>query len=88
MSEAGNEAIQQFQSQMLGHAIHSLKTMPADRREMRGTMFPMRKESLPKAKALIRKFQEDFCDLLEDRQADAIFHLQLALFPVAETREK
>ena len=51
--------------------------------EFFGTTFAMPRSNMAKAKKLIRKFNNEFCDLLEASPTDAIYHLEIALYPVA-----
>lgn len=39
---------------------------------------------MPKAKELIRKFKKDFERLLEDKDGDHVYQIQLQLFPVTK----
>jgi uncharacterized protein (TIGR02147 family) len=85
-SEVASQGIQRFHEQQLAHAARSLKSEPPARRDVRGTTFAMPHAKLAEARELIRKFHNDFCDLMEAKSSDAVYHLEIALFPVAETR--
>jgi len=86
-SETASAAIQQFHQEALTNAKVAIDTLPPERRELRGVTFALPRSRLPEARELLRKFQNDFCDLLEAGPADAVYHLEMAFYPVAECRQ-
>jgi len=82
-SDTADEGIKRFHEQTLENARESLRLFQPSEREIVGTTFPVNRTQMAKAKKLIRKFQEDFADVLEDSSGDAIYHLEIAFFPVA-----
>lgn len=85
-SETANAAIRQFHQEALTNALKAVTTMPPDERELRGVTFALPRKKLPEARELLRKFQNDFCDLLESTSGDTVYHLQMAFYPVTQNR--
>ncbi len=85
--DVADEGLKRFHSQMLEKAHHSIRSTPLDDRENVGTTFGIKKEKLPEAKKLIRKFKKDFCHLLEQTNSDAIYQLEIAFFPLTKKME-
>lgn len=88
VSDVADEGVKRFHEQVLENAKTSLRRTPPSQREIVGTTFPVPHSKMGKAKQLIRKFQQEFCDLLEESPSDAIYHLEIAFFPVAFSGDK
>jgi uncharacterized protein (TIGR02147 family) len=73
-----------FHQQMLQQAQHALRATPTEKREVVGSTFAVSAANLPRAKELIRRFHDEMCDVLEVRNGDALYQLQLAFFPLTE----
>lgn len=76
-----SETLKRFHEQALSNARISIREVAPQNREITGTTFPIKLSSVPRAKELIRRFQNDLCDLIEDQNGNAIFHLEIALYP-------
>ncbi len=86
--DIASEGLKRFHEQVLDNATKALRTIEPKERQISGVTMAMKKENLVKAKELIRKFEDDFCALIEGEQneADSVFQLEIAFFPL--TKEK
>jgi transcriptional regulator with XRE-family HTH domain len=68
-------------------AAESLKTVPVELRDFTSMTLPISTARLPEAKACIRKFEEELCDLIEVDQKTEVYRLAVALFPLTKPKE-
>jgi uncharacterized protein (TIGR02147 family) len=85
-SDIADEGLKRFHEQMLTHAYSSIRAVDPAQREISGTTFPLRRDSLDQAKELIRKFQTDLCELLSQDGGDEVYQLEVAFFPLSRTK--
>jgi len=64
----------------------SVLDTPLDEREVTSMTLAMRKRDMPRAKELIRQFQDEFCDVLELDQPDEVYRLSIAFIPLTARR--
>ncbi|MBI3017671.1 MAG: TIGR02147 family protein [Deltaproteobacteria bacterium] len=83
--DIANEAIKRFHEQISDLSKASIRKISVQDREFNTTTLLLKKNNLPKAKELIRKFQKDFSRLLEEDKGDAIYQLNVQLFPLTKT---
>jgi uncharacterized protein (TIGR02147 family) len=81
-SDFASEGLKRFHEETLENAKQSLRKIAPSEREIQGSTFAIRRKDLPKAKELIRKFQDEFCSLLERTDGDALYHIELAFYPL------
>lgn len=86
--DIADEGLKRFHNDVLELAQISLQNHSPQSREISGGTFAIQQSQLPKAKKLIRKFQMDLCRLLETKQGDAIYQLEVAFFPLSKVKEK
>lgn len=87
-SDFADEGLKRFHEQALENARLAVREVPPEARELQGTTFVLSAASLPRAKELLRKLRDEFCDAMENREGNAIYHLEIALYPVAELPRK
>ncbi len=51
-------------------------------REVTSVTIPVKLKDIPRAKVLIRKFLNEFCDLIESDSADDVYRLSIAYYPL------
>lgn len=83
--DVANLALRKSHFQNLELANKSLEKDSVKDRDFSWITFNMKKENMPKAKELIRKFQDDFMDLVEDEQdGDEVFRMAIQLFQLSK----
>lgn len=85
--DVSSAGLRQYHAQVLERAREALRALDPERREISGVTFAMRRASLPRAKALIREFEKNLCELMEAEagtEADSVVHLEVALLPLFE----
>jgi uncharacterized protein (TIGR02147 family) len=80
-----SEAIQLFHEQMLTLARDRLKDTAIPKRHYEGMTFLVDEDKLPDAKLLIQDFLDRFEKLMGTPKADALYQIQLQLFPLTKT---
>lgn len=82
-NDVADEAIKRFHEGALENAKESVRKHAPEAREFFGTTFATPRSKLPQAKALIRKFHQEFCHLLEEGGSDAVYQLEIGFYPLA-----
>ncbi len=82
IDDYANEAVKRYHEQMLENAKASLRLIPVERRDVSAITLSMPRHAISKAKELIREFQDKFSQLLEQEESDAVYQLQVQLFPL------
>ncbi|MEX0799339.1 MAG: TIGR02147 family protein [Bacteriovoracaceae bacterium] len=81
-------ALRKSHFQNIELAQESLNNDQLQERDFTWITFNMKKEKMAKAKELIRKFQDDFMELVEDEQeGDEVFRMAMQLFQLTKTGE-
>lgn len=83
--DLANEAIKRFHERMLENAKMALRLVPVNNREISAVTLSLPSHALPKAKELIREFQDKFSKLFEQEQGDTVFQFQIQLFPLTRS---
>ena len=65
-------------------AIDSLEKDPIDVRDMSGITMAISTRKLPEARKLIMDFRRKLCAFLEDGHKDAVYRLNVQLFPLSQ----
>ncbi|MGE3260163.1 MAG: DUF4423 domain-containing protein [Bacteriovoracia bacterium] len=77
-----SNAIRNHHRQNLKRAELALENVAVERREFFTKTAAVNTKNLPKAKAAIRRFQDELIGLLENGDADEVYTLGIQLFPV------
>lgn len=72
--------------QYINKALQSLDNDPVEVRDISGITMSISKSRLKEAKKMIQDFRRKLCTLLEDGNRDAVYRLNVQLFPL--TKEK
>jgi len=86
-NDIASEAIKRFHEQMIGHAKEGLRTIPVEKRDFSGITLALGEKDLPRAKELIRKFQDDFYALLANKneeKKETVYQFNIQLFPLTK----
>lgn len=75
-----SQAIRQFHKQHLEKAATAIEMQRPEQRDFSGTTLSIDPKKLPRAKALIRRFQSDLMQFLEGGEKTAIYHLAVQLY--------
>jgi hypothetical protein len=70
--------------QYMVKAIDSLEKDPVDLRDMSGITMAISAKKIPEARKLIQEFRRRLCAFLEDGQKDAVYRLNVQLFPLSQ----
>jgi len=77
-----HEIIRKSHEQTLDLARASLHRDAVEVRDFTSVTVPVNPMKIREAKELIRKFQDDLCDLLEDGNKSEVYRLSIQLFPL------
>lgn len=61
---------------------HAIVDVDVHEREVNAMTLAIRKKDMPRAKEAIRRFQDEFSDLIESDQADDVYRLSIAFYPL------
>ena len=79
-----NLSLQKAHRQNLELAQEALTSIPVELRDFSAITMPTTPELLPKAKELIRKFQDDLSELLESKPGTEVYKFCTQLFPLTK----
>jgi len=80
VAAAPSQAIRQFHRQHLDKAAAALDGQPPELRDFSGTTIAMDPKKLPRAKAMIRRFQAELMQFLETGEKTSVYHLAVQLY--------
>jgi uncharacterized protein (TIGR02147 family) len=83
--DVSDEGIKRYHEQMLDNAKLALRETEVDEREFTASSLVLQTKNLPKAKQLIREFKANFARLLEEDEGDAVYQIQIQLFPLTSS---
>lgn len=83
-SNVPNLALRGALRQCIVKAIDSLEKDPIDVRDMSGITMAISTRKLPEARKLIMDFRRKLCAFLEDGHKDAVYRLNIQLFPLSQ----
>lgn len=82
-----NLSLQKSHQQTLELAKVALESNPVEIRDFTWLTFPMDTKKLKLAKTLIRKFQDEFLELMEEKcSADEVYRLAIQMFPLTKVK--
>ena len=88
MYTATNLARKNKQKQIRKKAINCIDEIPIEFRSMTSMTMPIDLSLLPEAKNLIEEFNEKMCILLESKQKQKVYALEVSLFPLQKINIK
>ncbi len=74
-------ALREHHKKIIEKSMTALNEVPVEFRDITSMTLPVNMEQLPKAKEIIRKFQDDMLHLLNQNPRTEVYHLSVALFP-------
>jgi DNA-binding MarR family transcriptional regulator len=83
-SNVPNLALRGALRQCIVKAIDSLEKDPIDVRDMSGITMAISTRKIPEARKLIMDFRRRLCAFLEDGHKDAVYRLNVQLFPLSQ----
>ena len=86
-TDVPDEALKQFHETMLSLAATSLRDVHVEKREISGMTFTIAQKNLSIAKELVRNLYHEMTQLGPEPQ-DAVYHLEVALFPLTKTERQ
>ncbi len=87
--DVANLSLKQSHLQTVELAHASLENDPVDRRDFTWLTLPFDMSKLAAAKTLIRKFQDDFCALMEENaEPTEVYRMAIQLFPLTKTNDE
>lgn len=76
------EAVKKLHFDCLDASRTAFEKLSPEERSFRVSFLKIKKDRLPEASMLLKRFQRDFTDHFEDVSGDEVFQLNLQLFPV------
>lgn len=83
--DVANASVRRAHSEYLDRARNALDTLPVEERDFTSLMLTLSPEQLPRAKEMIRKFQDDLAAELEASPQPEVYQLCIQLFPLTKT---
>lgn len=83
-SNIPSPALREALRQCMVKAIDSLEKDPLDVRDMSGMTMAINSKKLAEARKLIMDFRRKLCAFLEEGQKDAVYRLNIQLFPLSQ----
>jgi hypothetical protein len=81
-----NASLQWAHQQNLALAAEALMRLPVELRDFTAMTIPLDPHLLPKAKTLIRQFQDDLAELLEAEPGTEVYKFCTQLIPLTQVR--
>ena len=85
--DVANTSVRRAHSEYLNRAQNALDTLPVDQRDFTSLMLTLSPHQLPRAKEMIRKFQDDLAAELEASPRPEVYQLCIQLFPLTQKNE-
>lgn len=86
-TNAPNPVLRGALRQCMVKAIDSLEKDPIDTRDMSGITMAISAKKMPEARKLIQDFRRRLCAFLEDGNKDAVYRLNVQLFPLSQPEQ-
>lgn len=86
--DIANEAIKKYHKVNLELAEESLRSDPVELRDFSSVVLKINIKNLCKVKKLIRQFQDDLCEFIENDSPEEIYHLNMQLYPVTKINKE
>lgn len=83
-NDVAHEGIKRHHEQTLGQVKTSLRKDDPKIREISGVCFALKRSKLPEAKKLIHQFQRKFCEMIETKDADSVYQLEVSFIPLTK----
>jgi uncharacterized protein (TIGR02147 family) len=83
-SDVANEYLKRFHEEMISHGRSSIRKVPVQNRSINGMTLTINQKDVPKAKELIAKFQDQLCKLMEAKNGDSTYQLNVQFFPLTK----
>lgn len=80
--DVASEALKRFHEEMLMNAKTAIRSIAVKDRQISGCTLAVSKEDIPKAKKLVREFEEEFSKLFDSKNADTVYQLNVQFFPL------
>ncbi|MGE0525511.1 MAG: TIGR02147 family protein [Bdellovibrionales bacterium] len=87
-SEVPNSALREGHRQNISRALESLYDDPVDVRDISGITMAVCKEKLPQARKLVQDFRRRLAAFMESGKKDAVYRLNIQLFPLTKEMRK
>ncbi len=79
-------ALRSYHNELLRIARDKTESTELWEREISGGCFALASKDLPAAKKMIRRFQREFCEAFETSDADSVYQLEVAFFPLTKSK--
>lgn len=83
-NDVASEAIKRYHEQMLENASLAIRSVDVSQREVTGASLVLRCSNLAQAKEMIREFRKKFAQTFEEESGDAVYQIQIQLFPLTK----
>lgn len=81
--DIASEGLKRFHEAMIANAAKSIRQFDVQDREINGLTLAVRRDQMPEAKRLIRRFIQDFESLGQAKDADQVCQINIQFFPLA-----
>jgi uncharacterized protein (TIGR02147 family) len=85
--DIANISVKRAHFQYLDKAREALETLAVEERDFTSLMLTMHPSQLPRAKELIRKFQDELMAELEDKPQPEVYQLCIQMFPLTKNKK-
>lgn len=79
--DISSDAIKKHHKKVIDKSINSIEINNVKQRDITSVTLPVNIQNLPKAKELIREFQDNLITLLNEGETTEVYHLNISLFP-------
>lgn len=87
-SDIPSAALREGHRQFMNKALYSMENDPVELRDISGITMAVSKEKLPEARIMIQNFRRKLSALMETGERDAVYRLNVQLFPVTVEKKK
>lgn len=84
--DVSSVAVRRAHHQYLEKAAEALHSVPVELRDFTSLMMSIDTKKLPRAKEIIRKFQDELSELLEDEPQAEVYQLLIQFFPLTQSK--
>lgn len=80
--DIANSAIKKYHFDTLELSENALREIPVESRDFSSILLKINPKNIEKLKKMIREFQDEVCDLVENDDPEEIYHMNVHLYPV------
>jgi uncharacterized protein (TIGR02147 family) len=86
--DIANSAIRKYHHETLDLSKNALKEIEPALRDFSSIVLKMNPKNLKKIKELIRNFQDEICDLIENDDPEEVYHMNIHVYPITKNNNE